>query len=350
MITNNKPLRVVQWATGNVGLRSMREIIRDPAFELVGALTYNAEKAGIDAGTLCGEAPVGVKMTTQRQAIHSLKADCVIYMPRVVDIEDLVAFAEAGTNIVSVCMEIYDGASGMGDLDRKRLAEACERGGASVYGTGSSPGFISDIVPYALMSLQRRVDSYLIEEFGNMSQRDSAVMLFEQIGFGKPMDPGAYPKPRLTSAPTAFASIARSAGWSIDEWTTLTDFAPARKRTEILAGVVEAGTVGARRLVITGYSDGVERIRFSQYMYITQDLDADWDLADTGWRVRLRGDASLDVDIRFPVDIEGLAEYTPALTANPPVNAIPFVCAARPGILRTSDLPPLVPAGPTAHL
>lgn len=349
MTTNKKPLRIVQWATGNIGLRSMREIIRDPAFELVGAFTYSANKEGVDAGTLCGEAPVGVRMTAQREEIHALKADCVLYMPRIVDLEDLVAFAEAGTNIVSICMEIYDGARGMADVDRKRLADACQRGGASVYGTGSSPGFISDIVPYALLSIQRRVDSYSIEEFGNMSQRDSAFMLFEQIGFGKPMDPNAYPKPRLTSAPTAFASIARSSGWDIDQWTTVTDFAPARNRTEVLAGVVEAGTVGARRLMISGYSDGVERIRFSQYMYITQDLDADWDLADTGWRVRIDGDASLEVDIKFPVDVAGLAEYTPALTANPPVNAIPFVCIASPGILRTSDLPPLVPAGPEAH-
>jgi hypothetical protein len=36
---------------------------------------------------------------------------------------------------------------------------------------------------------------------------------------------------------------------------------------------------------------------------------------------------------------------TPALTANRPVNAVSHVCAARPGILSTSDLPALTPAG-----
>lgn len=349
MTDSSKPLKVVQWATGNIGLRSMREVIRSPDMELVGAFTYNPDKDGVDAGTLCGEAPIGIPMTTDKAKIHALKADCVLYMPRIIDIEDLVAFAEAGTNIVSICMEMYDGARGLGDADRQRLAEACRRGGASVYGTGSSPGFISDIVPFALLSSQRRVDAYIIEEFGNMSQRDSPGMLFDQIGFGRPMDPNAFPTPRLTSAPTAFASIARSAGWEVDEWRTVTEFAPARSHTRILAGEVQAGTVGARRLVITGYSQGVERIGFHQYMYITQDLDSDWDLADTGWRVRIKGDTPLDVTFRFPVDIDGLAEYTPGLTANPPVNAIPFVCAAPAGILRTSDLPPLVPAGPEAH-
>ncbi len=350
MTTSNSPLRVVQWATGNIGLSSMREVIRHPGLELVGALTYDPNKAGLDAGELCGEGPVGVKMVTDRAAIHALKADCVLYMPRVIDIEDLVAFAEAGTNIVSICMEMYDGAQGMEAGDRGRLEQACKRGGASVYGTGSSPGFITDIFPFALLSLQRRVDFYQIEELGNMSRRNSPVMLFEQIGFGKPMDPEAFPTPRLTSAPTAFAPIARAAGWNIDEWTTVTEFAAARQDVETICGPVKAGTVGARRLVRTGFEKGVERMRFAQIMYVTQDVEPAWDIGETGWRVRVKGDASMDVDLKFHVTLDEMAEYTPPLTGNPPVNAIPFVCAARPGLLRTGDLPPLVPAGPAAHV
>jgi len=349
MTSNHHSLRVVQWATGNIGLRSMREAIRHPHVQLVGALSYDEEKAGVDAGVLCGEDPIGVTMTTDRAEIHALQADCVLYMPRIIDIEDLTAFAEAGTNVVSICMELYDGGSGLEQRDRERLQEACRRGCASVYGTGSSPGFITDLFPFALLSLQRRVDFYQIEEFGNMSQRDSPVMLFEQIGFGKPMDPDAYPKPRLTSAPTALAPIARASGWDIDEWTTVTEFAAAVNDVETICGDVKAGTVGARRLVKTGLADGVERVRFAQVMYITPDLDADWNVGDTGWRVQVRGDASMDVDLKFPVTLNQLADYTPALTANPPVNAVPFVCAAAPGMLRTGDLPPLVPAGPAAH-
>lgn len=347
MAFNGSRPRVVQWATGNVGMRALREVIRHPSLELVGVLTYDPAKAGVDAGMLCGEGPVGVTTTTERAAIHALEADCVLYMPRVVDVDDLVAFSEAGTNVVSVCMELFDGSAGMTENDRVRLRNACERSGASVYGTGSSPGFISDILPHALLSLQRRVDSFEIEEFGNMSQRDSPHMLFEQIGFGKPMDPNAYPTPRLLSAPTAFAAITRSAGWKIERWTSTTEFAAAQRTTPVLAGQIEAGTVGARRLVIAGHADGKEVIRFAQIMYLTPDLDPAWDLAPTGWRVRIRGDASLDVELAFPISLDELAEYTPALTANPAVNAVPFVCAARPGLLRTADLPPLTPVGPT---
>ena len=67
-----------------------------------------------------------------------------------------------------------------------------------------------------------------------------------------------------------------------------------------------------------------------------------------GWRVRVRGDAPLDVELPFPIEVDELAAHTPAYTANLPVNAIPYVCAAPAGILRPSDLPPIVPAGPSA--
>lgn len=349
MTSTTTPLRVIQWATGNIGLRCLREVIRHPALELVGAFTYSPAKAGVDAGELCGEGPVGVSTTTDRDQIHALDADCVLYMPRIVDIEDLVQFARAGTNIVSICMELYDGGRGLDAEERERLEAACLQGGGSVYGTGSSPGFITDILPFALLSLQRRVDFYQIEEFGNMSRRDSPGMLFDQIGFGRPMDPGAWPTPRLNSAPTAFAPIARATGWEIEEWRTATEFAAAKNDVRTICGDVRAGSVGARRLVKSGYAGGIERVRFAQVMYITTELDPDWNVGDTGWRVSVTGDASLEVDLKFPVTLDELAEYTPALTANPPVNAVPFVCAARPGLLRTGDLPPLVPAGPTAH-
>src|SRR6516165_9575675 len=78
----SKPIRVVQWATGNCGERALREVICDPRLELVGVLTYNPEKNGVDAGDLCGEPATGIKATTDRDAILALEADCVSYMPR----------------------------------------------------------------------------------------------------------------------------------------------------------------------------------------------------------------------------------------------------------------------------
>ena len=78
----------------------------------------------------------------------------------------------------------------------------------------------------------------------------------------------------------------------------------------------------------------------------TTDVEPAWDLRPTGWRVRVHGDAPLDVGLAFPIAVEELGSVTPAYTANRPVNAVPYVCAAAPGILSTADLPPITPAGP----
>ena len=50
----------------------------------------------------------------------------------------------------------------------------------------------------------------------------------------------------------------------------------------------------------------------------------------------------LDVDLRFPFPIEQMAELSPGYTAHRAVNAVPVVCAARPGIRTTVDLPQIV--------
>jgi len=44
--------------------------------------------------------------------------------------------------------------------------------------------------------------------------------------------------------------------------------------------------------------------------------------------------------------LDELASFVPAFNANGPVNAIPYVCAAPPGILTTEDLPHILPRGP----
>jgi 2,4-diaminopentanoate dehydrogenase len=340
--------RVIQWATGNIGLRSLREVIRHPALELVGVLVYDPTKDGADAGVLCGEAPAGVVATTDRAAVHALAADCVLYMPRALELDDVVGLLEAGTNIVATCGELFAGGRPLGDEARARVVAACAGGESSVYATGSSPGFITDALPFALLSMQRRVAAVQIDEFANLSRRDSPNLLFEQMGFGQPLD--SFDPNRSSYLLGAFApplgGLAEAAGRPVDEWSVSGGVAAARRDTTILAGELPAGSVAAQRHTVVGRSDRVEVVRFTANWYCTSDLEPDWDLRPTGWRVRVDGDAPFDVDLAFPIPLDDLASFTPAYTGNRPVNAIPYVCAAPPGILSTTDLPPITPAGP----
>lgn len=54
------------------------------------------------------------------------------------------------------------------------------------------------------------------------------------------------------------------------------------------------------------------------------------------------GDVPLDVGITFPIAPELYADMTPNMTAHRPINAIPYVCAAPPGIRTTVDLPQII--------
>jgi 2,4-diaminopentanoate dehydrogenase len=354
--------RVIQWATGNTGQRALREVIRHPPLDLVGVLVYDPAKDGVDAGELCSEGPTGVPATTDRDAVLKLEADCCIYMPRATGrgqtragltedelVEDVVALLGSGTNIVTTVSDMFAGGVRLSDANRARVLEACQRGNASVWASGSDPGFITETLPMALLSVQRRVDLIEIEEFGDLSHRPSPHMVMEQMRFGKPLaefDPDRRKNHLFGEYQPPLSVLADIAGFEIDEWTAEGGVAAAKQDTTIVAGEIKAGTAAAQRIIINGRSGGVDRIRFTQYGFVATEVEPDWGLQPTGWRIRVHGDAPLDVSMPFPVPLDELASFVPAYNANGPVNAIPYVCAARPGILTTEDLPHLLPRGP----
>ena len=353
---------VVQWATGNTGLRALREVIRHPNLDLVGVRVYDDAKDGVDAGELCGEGATGVLATTDREAILGLAADCVVYMPRATGrgqtragltedelVDDVVALLAAGTNVVTTCSDLFARGARLSDENRARVAEACAAGDASVWASGSDPGFITETLPMALLSIQRQVDRIEIEEFGDLSRRPSPHMVMEQMRFGKPLadfDPERRKNHLFGEYQPPLSVLADLAGCAVDDWTAEGGVAAAKEDLTIVAGTIAAGTAAAQRVVVHGTEAGVERIRFTQYGFVAMDVDPDWGLQPTGWRIRIHGDTPVDLSMPFPVPLDDLASYVPAFNANGPVNAIPYVCAAPPGMLTTEDLPHILPRGP----
>lgn len=356
--------RVIQWATGNTGQRALREVIRHPSLDLVGVRVYDPAKDGVDAGELCGEGVTGVVATTDRDKVLKLHADCCVYMPRATGrgqtragltedqlVEDVASLLENGTNIVSTVSDLFARGVRLTETNRARVLEACRKGESSVWASGSDPGFITETVPLALLSVQRHVDLIEIEEYGDLSHRPSPHMVMEQMRFGKPLsefDPERRKNHLFGEYQPPLSVLADIAGFEIDEWTASGGVAAAKKDLTIVAGKIKAGTAAAQRVVIRGRSGGVDRIRFTQYGFVAMDVDPDWGLQPTGWRIRIRGDAPFELSMPFPVAIDDLASFVPAYNANGPVNAIPYVCTASPGILTTEDLPHILPRGPRA--
>src|SRR5262249_41623435 len=158
------------------------------------------------------------------------------------DLDDVVRFLESGTNVVTTRGELTGGGHPLGEEGRARVLAACATGNASVYATGSSPGFITEALPFALLSMQRHVESIQIDEFANVSRRASPNMLFEQMGFGRP--PESFDARRasylLAGFSPALGELAEAAGRPVDEWTVTGEVAAARRDTTILAGTIAA--------------------------------------------------------------------------------------------------------------
>lgn len=336
-------MKVVQWATGNIGTRSLAAVIDHPSLELVGLLVHNPEKVGRDAGELCGTAPTGVIATARRDDIVALGADCVLHMPRSLNVDDVCALLAGGSNVVTTCGAFHHPDS-LDPAVRDRVEAACRAGGTTIHSTGSSPGFITEAVPLVLTSIQRRLDRLTIDEFADLSSRDSPDLLFDIMGFGRA--PAAFDEGRVTHLRDAFGPslrlLADTLSLPLDDVEAHGEIAITPDGVDISAGSLPPGSVAGMRTTVSGMRNGSELIRFRANWYCTTDLDVEWDLQATGWRVNVEGDTPLDVALHFPVSPERMADTTPGYTAHRAVNAVAVVCAADPGIRTTADLPQVI--------
>jgi hypothetical protein len=259
-----KPLRVVQWATGNIGARALRGVIEHPGLELAGVYVTSPAKAGKDAGDLCGVAATGVLATADLNEILALGADCVLYMPAACSLDEVCALLASGANIVTTRGEFHHPGS-MDPANRARVEAACAAGGTSIHSTGSSPGFISEALPLALTSIQRRLDSLTISEFADLSKRNSPDLLFNLMGFGKRAD--EFDRRRFGYGAISFGPslrlLAEALGTPLDSVESTGEVAVAREAIRIAAGPLAAGTVAAQKMIVTGLRNGRPLLTFA---------------------------------------------------------------------------------------
>jgi 4-hydroxy-tetrahydrodipicolinate reductase len=335
--------KVVQWATGNIGTKSLRAVIEHPQMELVGLYVHSASKAGRDAGELCGVGTTGIKATNSIDEIIALGADCVLYMQQGANIDDLCRLLASGANVVTTRVEFHNPPT-LDPKVRARIEEACSRGGTTLHSTGSSPGFITEALPIVLLSLQRRFDALTISEFADVSSRNSPEMLFNIMGFGKA--PAVFNEHILAEVKVGFAhslhALANAISVPLDDVQIQGECAAVRNPVRIAAGVIEKGTVGAQRITVSGMKGGRPVMRMRLNWYCSKDIAEPWNLRESGWHVLVEGDVPLDVSITYPIAMEHYAAMTPGLTAHRAVNAVPVVCAAPAGIRTTAELPQVI--------
>jgi len=342
-------LRVVQWATGAVGRHALAATIEHPDLDLVGVFVYSDDKAGRDAGELCGAAPIGVIATRDRDAIVALDADCVLYMPQgemnpMGALDDICTLLASGKNVISTAVTALIYPASMGPTVVDRLAQACAQGGASFHATGIEPGWASEVLPLTMSGLFRRIDSLLVQELLDYSTYPSTDMLFDIMGFGRVPDAdvlGADPAVLGGTFRAPLLLVADGLGATIDDFVYDRQVALATRPFEVAAGRVDAGTVSAMRFSATAVIDGRPALTVEHITRLAEDEAPDWPRG-RGWKVTVEGAPSMVLEAKIATRGEDENDQGCLGTAMHAVHAVVPVCAAPPGIRTFLDLPTIV--------
>lgn len=345
-------IRVAHLGTGNVGVHALRALIANPAYELTGVWVSSAAKAGQDAGQLAGlDVATGVTASTDLQSVLDSGPQCAVYTAmadhRLPDaLEDYRRILAAGVNVVgSGPVFLQYPWQVIPDELIAPLVEAAHAGNASLYVNGIDPGFANDLLPLALAGTCQRIEQLRCMEIVDYATYDSAVVMFDVMGFGKPIDEiPLLLQPGVLSM--AWGSVVRQLaaglGVTLDEVTEMYVREPAPEAFDIASGHIPRGSAAALRFEVLGMVDGAPAVVLEHVTRLREDLCPDWPQpAQPGgsYRVEITGEPSYAMDICLSSRRGDHNHAGLVATAMRIVNAIPAVVAAPPGIRTTLDLP-----------
>lgn len=346
--------RVAQFGTGFVGHFALRAIIEHPELELVGVWVYSKDKVGRDAGSIAGIGPTGVLATDNVDEIIALKPDCVCSAAGGDGREQWMAdahcrFLEAGINVVSSSIvAMIDPQAHRDRTLAHQLEDAAIRGGASYFTSGVEPGFMSDVIPLTLTGCSQYWRSVRVQEILDYSTyipSEVDKLMGDVLGFGRPLDetPILFHPGRLTYVWGGPITImARGLGVRLEEIRERVWRHPAAETYEVARfGTVKKGTADAFRFELAGVVDGHEAIVLEHVTRLRPDTAPQWaqGASGPGYYVDVDGDPQMNCHIRCVGPDGDDHSGGILLTGTRIVNAIPAVCAARPGLLSALDLP-----------
>ncbi|MDT5311450.1 MAG: hypothetical protein QOE74_470 [Mycobacterium sp.] len=345
-------IKVAAIGTGNVGKHALTQLIVDPRFELTGVWVSSESKAGKDAAELAGlDDSTGITATTDLDAILAAEPECVVYTAmadnRLVEaLEDYRRILAAGVNVVASAAVFLQ--YPWGTLPDEMIAPiqtAAEAGKSSLFVNGIDPGFANDLLPMALAGTCQSIEQIRCMEIINYDTYDSATVMFDVMGFGKPLDE----VPMLLQPGVlglAWGSVVRQLaaglGISLDEVTETYVREPAPEEFDIASGHIAKGTAAALRFEVRGMLGGKPVVVLEHVTRTRDDLCPHWPQpAQEGgsYRIEITGEPSyvLDLSLSSPNGDHNHAGLV--ATAARIVNAIPEVVAAPAGICTTLNLP-----------
>jgi len=345
-------IRIAQIGTGNVGGHALTELITNPQFELTGVWVSSESKAGKDAAELVGfEDSTGITATNDLEAVLAAEPECAVYtamadnrLPEA--LEDYRRILAAGVNVVgSGPVFLQYPWQVLPDELIGPIEDAAQAGKASLFVNGIDPGFANDLLPLALAGTCQSIEEIRCMEIVDYATYDSATVMFDVMGFGKPLDEiPMLLQPGVLSLAwgSVIRQLAAGLGISLDEVTESYVREPAPEDFDIASGHIPKGSAAGLRFEVRGMLDGKPAVVLEHVTRLREDLCPDWPQpAQPGgsYRVEITGEPSYAMDICLSSRKGDHNHADLVATAARIVNAIPAVVAAPPGIRTTLDLP-----------
>jgi 2,4-diaminopentanoate dehydrogenase len=334
--------RIIQWATGAVGLPQLRAVIDSCEYELVGLFVYSESKCGQDAGVLAGRSPVGVTATSDKAAILALDADLVLHaaskgFAQNSNTDDIVALLESGKSVITTTS--YNHLATYGADAKARIEAACATTGARFHAAGEHPGFMFERLAVSLTALSQRVEKITVQELVDCSRIKEHAMLVTLMGMGKAPEEISPNSPMFKAVSVQYqqslAAAAEVLGLTIDEIQSDIRVGVVDHDVEVACGTLPAGSVVGQVLSWTAICDGKPRLVAEEYWTSADDIP-NWGFKlDGRFLVRAIVEGTPDMKLELVIEngaYEGSSggHVAVAMTA---VRAIPYVLKAPSGVV-----------------
>lgn len=345
-----KPYRVMVWGPGGLGSVAMWELLQSPAFELVGVRCYGDSKHGVDVGDLLGIAPVGVKASKDVEALLKIDCDCIVYTARDMGNfntdDEVLTLLSRGKNVVTP-LPYHNPQLFRDEGFNARLRAACEKGGSVFHATGIDPDLISDRVLMGLTGMCTHITSLKLQENWDSSYTEPELLAV--AGFGKSIAE-AEAVPLAAAVSTNFLqAIARTVekilGVKYERVVETHDYIPAPHDIVSHYITVKKGTVGrVTHRYCCWVANQDEPFFTMEYNWVIGDeMLPDGVQPKQYWVAEIEGRPSLKMVIDLSASRRhserfyhiGKLRTEPGYhgTIAPCLQAIPHICAAKPGVL-----------------
>ncbi len=327
----DKPVRVIQYGLGPIGIETARLVSRKPGMELVGAVDISKDLIGRDLGEILGlNRALGVTVADNiKTLLAKTRADAVLHSTgsRIRKIyPELEEILLARLNIVSSAEELLFPLGETAELSHRIDALAREQG-VSVLGAGVNPGFVMDALPLFMTAVCQNVKMVHVERLVDAGTR--RYPLQKKVGAGMTQEAFREQMANKTMGHVGLLEslylVADSLGMSLDGVHEAVEPVLAENVINTAHFSLKPGDVAGIKHTAQGVKGGEKIITLDLRMFIgcEEPFDSVHILGTPEIRLRIEGGVAGD-----------------QATAAVLVNSLPAVIGARPGLMTVRDLPP----------